>query len=163
MLIAPAVIIKSRRRGSAHMHFEVQVFDWPAAMPLARTVREQVFIVEQGVPRELEWDEWDAASCHAVARDEQGRCIGTARLLPDGHLGRMAVLPEWRRRGVGTALALGLIALARQQAIPQIVLHAQTHAVPFYRKLGFSVASEAFEEAGIPHVRMALSLARDPG
>ena len=139
--------------------FEVRVCGWDEARPLARPVREEVFIAEQGVPRELEWDDADATSRHALALDAAGRCVGTARLLRDGHLGRMAVLAPWRRRGVGRALAQALIERARRDGHRHIVLHAQTHAAPFYRKLGFREEGAVFEEAGIPHVIMRMDLA----
>ena len=138
--------------------FDLRILDWHAAREGARAVREAVFIVEQHVPRELEWDEWDEPSVHALACDETGRAIGTARLLPDGHLGRMAVLAAWRRQGVGMALANALIARASERGDAEIVLHAQTHAVGFYRKLGFTPRGPQFDEAGIPHVEMARRL-----
>jgi predicted GNAT family N-acyltransferase len=141
--------------------FEIRVVSWSEAIAPARAVRERVFIEEQNVPRELEWDEWDEASQHAVALDEQGGCIGTARLLPDGRLGRMAVLSEWRRRGVGTALARALIERARQLGLQRLLLHAQTHAAPFYRRLGFIEQGSVFQEAGIPHVEMTRNLPRE--
>ena len=138
---------------------EIRVVGWNEAMPLSRAVREEVFIVEQRVPRELEWDDADAASRHALALDASGRCIGTARLLPDGHLGRMAVRAPWRRRGVGAALATALIKQAKADGHRRIVLHAQTHAAAFYRRLGFAEEGGVFEEAGIPHIRMWRDLA----
>src|SRR5882762_4983737 len=95
--------------------FNIRVLAWAEALPLARPVREQVFVAEQRVPLELEWDEWDELSDHAVARDIKGQAIGTARLLPDGRIGRMAVLGEWRRRGVGTALLEALLEQARKR------------------------------------------------
>src|SRR5713101_5022575 len=138
--------------------FTIRILAWSEALALARPVREAVFIEEQRVPRELEWDEWDERSDHAVARDASGRAIGTARLLPDGRIGRMAVLREWRRRGVGAALMEALLQKAREQSLPRVTLHAQTHAAGFYRRLGFSERGGEFMEAGIPHVEMTLEL-----
>jgi len=138
--------------------FAIRILPWSEALPLARPVREKVFVEEQGVPRELEWDEWDERCEHAVACDSKGRAIGTARLLPEGRVGRMAVLVEWRRRGVGAALLGALIALARERSMPRVTLHAQTHAAGFYRRFGFSERGGEFSEAGIPHVEMALEL-----
>ena len=138
--------------------FTVRILAWREALPLARPVREKVFIEEQNVPRELEWDEWDERSDHAVARDAGGQAIGTARLLPDGRIGRMAVLREWRRRGVGAALMEGLLRKAREQSMSRVTLHAQTHAAGFYRRFGFSERGGEFWEAGIPHVEMTLEL-----
>ena len=73
-------------------------------------------------------------------------------------LGRMAVLPEWRRRGVGMALARTLIARAQERGLRRLALHAQTHAAAFYRRLGFTEQGPVFEEAGIPHVCMVMDL-----
>src|SRR5229473_4214386 len=138
--------------------FTVSILAWDAALPLARPVRELVFVTEQKVPLELEWDEWDERSDHAVARDMKGRAIGTARLLPDGRIGRMAVLREWRRRGVGAALMRALLQQAREQSMSRVTLHAQTHAAGFYRRFGFNERGGEFWEAGIPHVEMTLEL-----
>src|SRR2546423_7941263 len=138
--------------------FTSSILAWDKALPLARPVRERVFVAEQKVPLELEWDEWDERSAHAVARDINGQAIGTARLLPDGRIGRMAVLGEWRRRGVGAALLEALLQQARKRSMRHITLHAQTHAAGFYRRFGFSERGEEFSEAGIPHVEMTLEL-----
>jgi len=135
---------------------------WSEALPLARAVRDRVFIEEQGVPRELEWDDWDARSDHAVAFDTQAGAIGTARLLPDGHIGRMAVLAQWRGRGVGSTLLDALLELARAKGMPSVRLNAQTHAAGFYRRFGFAAAGAEFVEAGIPHIEMTLTLAPQP-
>ena len=136
----------------------IQVLDWNQAKARARRVRDAVFIVEQKVPVALEWDAWDARCDHALALDAQSSPVGTARLLPDGHLGRMAVLAEWRGQGVGRALALALLAKARERGMRRIVLHAQTYAAGFYRKLGFEEFGAEFEEAGIAHIAMSLVL-----
>src|SRR5712691_4119012 len=138
--------------------FTIRILGRSEALPLARPVREKVFIEEQRVPRELEWDEWDERSEHAVACDPKGRAIGTARLVPDGRIGRMAVVVEWRRRGVGAALLKALIALARERSMPRVTLHAQTQAAGFYRRFGFSERGGEFLEAGIAHVEMTLDL-----
>ena len=143
--------------------FTIRVLDWSGARPFARPVRERVFIDEQRVPRELEWDESDEASEHAVACDAEGSAIGTARLLPDGKLGRMAVLRAWRGRGVGAALLTALLARARERGIARVTLHAQTHAAGFYRRFGFSERGGEFLEAGIPHVEMTLEVCADRG
>lgn len=126
-------------------------------------MRERVFIEEQRVPRGLEWDGLDDASEHAVACDPEGNAIGTARLLPEGKLGRMAVLRAWRGRGVGAALLTALLERARERGIARVTLHAQTHAAGFYRRFGFSERGGEFSEAGIPHVEMTLELRADRG
>jgi len=138
--------------------FTIRILAWSEALPLARPVREAVFIEEQRVPRELEWDERDELSDHVVACDVKGRAIGTARLLPEGRIGRMAVLREWRRRGVGAALMEALLRQAREQSMSRVTLHAQTHAAGFYRRFGFKERGVEFLEAGIPHVEMTLEL-----
>jgi hypothetical protein len=144
------------------MAFTVRIMTWQEAMPLARPVRESVFVEEQGVPLELEWDEWDEPSEHAVAFDPHGRAIGTARLLPSGAIGRMAVLKHWRSQGVGTSLLEAMLERARQRSLVRVTLHAQMHAAEFYRRFGFSERGEEFSEAGIPHVEMTLALVPAP-
>src|SRR5262249_24272228 len=132
--------------------FTIRIMIWQEALPLARPVRERVCIDEQSVPRELEWAAWDEASAHAVALDQDGKPIGTARLLPDGRIGRMAGLREWRGKRVGAALLAAMLERARERAIPRALLHAQIQAAGFYRRFGFSERGEEFLEAGIPHV-----------
>ena len=138
--------------------FTIGILPWDKALAFARPVREKVFIEEQRVSRELEWDEWDERSDHAVARDIEGQAIGTARLLPDGRIGRMAVLREWRRCGVGAALMKAMLDQARENSMSRVTLHAQTQAAGFYRRFGFSEQGGEFLEAGIPHVEMTLEL-----
>jgi len=133
----------------------VRILAWPDAEAEAMRVREAVFVVEQGVPREIERDEWDQRSDHALALDRDGRAVGTGRLLPDGHIGRMAVLPQWRRQGIGSRILGSLVARARERGMKQIILNAQTHAAPFYARHGFVAFGDAFMEAGIPHIAMA--------
>ena len=145
-----------------HTRFSIQVMSWSDALPLARAVRQMVFVEEQNVPRGLEWDDQDGRSVHAVALDGNANAIGTARLLPAGRIGRMAVLRPWRGRGVGAALLETLLRLARERGLPEVTLHAQTHAAGFYRKFGFETQGEEFLEAGIPHVSMSLILPGAP-
>ena len=143
--------------------FTIRIMIWRDALPHARPVRERVFIDEQAVPRELEWVEWDEASDHAVALDASGGAIGTARLLPDGRIGRMAVIKAWRGKGVGAALLAAMLVRARSRGMPRALLHAQIQAAGFYRKFGFSERGGAFLEAGIPHVEMTLDLSPGSG
>lgn len=143
------------------MTFTIEAARWPADRPALQLIRETVFVQEQGVPLALEWDEHDATASHLLARDATGQPIGTGRLLPDGHIGRMAVLTEWRGRGVGSALLRRLLETARQQGQTQLALNAQCSAVPFYQHFGFVAEGPIFDDAGIPHRRMRLGLADD--
>jgi predicted GNAT family N-acyltransferase len=131
----------------------IEILDWGAARAEASRIRLQVFVEEQRVPREIEMDDMDAACLHALAWLD-GRAVGTGRLLPDGHIGRMAVLGESRAVGVGGAILERLVEEARRQGMREVVLSAQTHAIGFYRRHGFSEEGEVFEEAGIPHQEM---------
>jgi predicted GNAT family N-acyltransferase len=130
---------------------DVRLADWDTLREHARAVRYAVFVVEQKVPVELEWDEMDAVSWHAVAYDAAGNPVGTGRLLPDGHIGRMAVLKPARGAGVGGAILEGLIARAAELDYGELVLNSQTEAIPFYARFGFIAEGEEFMEAGIPH------------
>ena len=127
--------------------------------PGIKSVREQVFIQEQHVPEELEWDEHDTKAVHVVAYDTRDQVIGTARLLADGHIGRMAVLEPWRKNGVGSAMLKTLLLLAQQQNLSKVFLHAQTSAIGFYEHHGFRTLGEEFLDAGIPHRYMEKDLA----
>ena len=121
------------------------------------SVRRKVFIEEQHVPEELEWDGLDDSATHLLARIGQ-QPVATARLLDNGHIGRMAVLPEWRGQGIGMAMLRQLLNIARQCRLPAVFLNAQVSAVPFYRKAGFEIEGESFMDAGIPHKRLVLQL-----
>jgi predicted GNAT family N-acyltransferase len=134
--------------------YRVRPARWEADRAALRSIRERVFVHEQGVPLALEWDGKDAAAWHVLAEDPAGHPLGTARLLPDGQIGRMAVLPQWRCRGVGTALLQALLREAdtRQGMAPY--LNAQRSALEFYVRFGFVARGPEFTEAGIPHRRM---------
>ncbi|MBT2294721.1 GNAT family N-acetyltransferase [Pseudomonas fluorescens] len=131
----------------------VRVADWQKDNAEIRRIRETVFIAEQSVPPELEWDADDQGAVHFLAF-EGDFPVGTARLLADGHIGRVSVLKDWRGLKVGDALMHALIAEAEKRGLKQQMLSAQVHATPFYERLGFAVVSEEFLEAGIPHVDM---------
>ncbi|AST27351.1 GNAT family N-acetyltransferase [Ralstonia pseudosolanacearum] len=139
---------------SAHPPATVQVDRWDALRDEAGAVRYDVFVIEQNVPVELEWDDDDARSWHAVARDASGRAVATGRLLPDGHIGRMAVRKEARGTGIGARVLQALIDKARALGYTQLILNAQTHAMPFYARAGFTPEGDEFEEAGIAHRTM---------
>ncbi len=139
--------------------FEVRLVAWDEAREALASVRRAVFVVEQNVPEDLEWDEADAVSLHALATAD-GVPIGTARLLPGGHIGRIAVLREWRGQGAGNALLASMLAAARERGIETAVLNAQVQALDFYRRHGFAAGGDVFLDAGIPHRTMRLDLTR---
>ena len=138
--------------------FRVASGDWRSMQADAMPLREQIFVIEQKVPAELEMDEFDAVSHHAVAFDAAGQAIGTGRLLPDGHIGRMAVSAEWRGQGVGRALLLHLMDEARVRDYRELRLNAETHAANFYQQFGFAQVGGEFIEAGIAHCEMVKSI-----
>lgn len=128
-----------------------------------RDIRSQVFIVEQNVPVELEWDGEDASATHVLVmvEDEQThttQAIACARIVDQHKIGRMAVVSDWRGKNVGKALLQHCIAVCKSDNASQVKLSAQTHAVTFYENAGFKVTSPAFLDAGILHVDMALTI-----
>ena len=133
------------------MNLRIVTGDWGSLREDAQKVRVEVFVIEQNVPVELEWDEGDEVSTHAVAYDEQGQPVATGRLLPDGHIGRKAVNQSLRGKSIGKQVLVALLEHARQDGHEELVLHAQTHAVPFYEQQGFIVEGEEFIEADMPH------------
>ena len=143
--------------------FVVRRAAWAADRVALSVIRREVFVVEQRVPEHEEWDDRDAVSEHVMAIAADGSVIGTGRLLPHGHIGRighigrMAVRKPWRGRGVGSALLTELIAMARERGFSETRLHAQTHALGFYRRHGYTPLGEEFMEAGIPHYEMRLA------
>lgn len=131
----------------------VRIADWQQDNADLRRIREAVFIAEQSVPPELEWDGDDEDAIHFLAL-ENGYPIGTARLLTDGQIGRVSVLRDWRGMNIGDALMRAVIAEAERRGLKEQRLTAQVHATKFYERLGFEVVSEEFLEAGLPHVDM---------
>jgi predicted GNAT family N-acyltransferase len=142
------------------IQFQVKQTSWEESKRELIRIRTVVFINEQLVPPELEWDGYDQDCWHVLAQTTDGKSIGTGRMLYDGHIGRMAVLPQYRKTGVGSALLRELIKIARLQGINEVFLHAQTQAAAFYQKHGFVITSDEFMDAGIPHVTMRLILAK---
>ncbi len=135
----------------------IKIGSWQECKDSAQAIRLAVFVHEQQVPIEMEWDEWDASSLHAVAF-VGAEALGTGRLLPDGHIGRMAVVKNARGKKVGSAILQALLMEAKAHAHVQVVLHAQTSAIPFYQMFGFAISGDEFMEAGILHVEMKKSL-----
>lgn len=136
---------------------EVRRAEWNEDNAALRSVRYAVFVVEQRVPVELEWDGIDPQCLHVIAETAAGDAVGTGRLLPDGHIGRMAVLREWRQRGVGSLLMAELLDAARSRGHTAVELSAQTHAIGFYERFGFAATSGEYPDAGIPHRSMRLT------
>lgn len=122
-----------------------------------RFIRETVFIKEQSVPPELEWDEHDATALHLLAYQDK-QPVATARMLDDGHIGRLSVLAEYRKTGIGSRMLTTLIELARDRELSRIFLSAQVSAIPFYLRHGLIVISDEYLDAGIPHKDMELLL-----
>lgn len=140
--------------------FEIALVDYAEQLDALRTVRDVVFVQEQRVPVEIERDALDPLCVHVLARDPDGRPIGTGRLAPDGKIGRMAVFEAWRGRGIGVAMLRALVAKAEADGLAEVYLHAQVDAEGFYAAEGFLPAGERFEEAGIQHQAMHRVLGR---
>ncbi len=128
---------------------KLSITNWTEAQSLVKPLRYQVFVVEQKVPEDMEWDEFDEIT------------VGTGRLILDGHIakiGRMAVQSSRRNQGIGKSILNALIQTAKEKGAQECILHAQTHAIPFYAKADFEPHGPIFDEAGIPHVEMRLIL-----
>lgn len=147
----------------SHEQVRVVVGDWAVCSEDAGHIRREVFVVEQHVPEALELDELDAVCVHAVAYDEAGSAMGTGRLLPDAHIGRMAVLKPWRGRGVGAQLLLTLMEVAQHRGEREVVLSAQLSAQAFYARYGFQAEGDTYMDAGIEHILMRCVLPRSAG
>ena len=140
----------------------IEIGEWPMMQAAAQAVRTAVFVHEQGIAPEDEWDADDATALHAVLFDLNGQPLGNARLLqPSAGLakvGRMAVLKEARGQGYGARLLQALLREARRRSNKEVRLSAQRTAESFYAAHGFVVVGEPFDEVGIAHVEMCLSL-----
>ena len=121
------------------------------------SIRTKVFIQEQQVPENLEWDEDDKDAIHIIAY-YNNTAVGTARFLESGKIGRMAVLRDWRYQGTGKAMLQFIFSLARDKGLTSITLSAQNHAIEFYKKLGCVIISDEYLDAGIPHHTMKCTL-----
>ena len=131
----------------------IELMSWEEARAQSSPIRFTVFCEEQGVPREIELDEQDAVSVHAVVFEDE-KAVATGRLLPDGHSGGMAVLKGWRGRGIGGLMLTRLMERAKGRGDREVVLSAQIHAVAFYRAHGFIAHGDEYMEAGIRHQEM---------
>jgi predicted GNAT family N-acyltransferase len=139
---------------------ELSITSWTEAQSLVKSLRYQVFVIEQKVPEEMEWDEFDEMAWHAIVTADN-QTVGTGRLILDGHIakiGRMAVQSSRRNQGIGKSILNALIQTAKEKGAQECILHAQTHAIAFYAKADFEPHGPIFDEAGIPHVEMRLIL-----
>ena len=139
----------------------IEIADWARDARILRAIREAVFVEEQNVPMELEWDGRDPDCTHVIAYVEGGKPVATGRLDADGHIGRLAVLKPWRGRGVGSHVLLALTAIAKSKGFQACALNAQTHAIAFYERHGFVAEGDEFDDAGIAHRHMVLKNAND--
>jgi predicted GNAT family N-acyltransferase len=138
--------------------YRIEPADFQADREDLRAVRNAVFVDEQQIPPEIEWDELDLHSTHLIARDSRHTPIGAGRLTPERKIGRMAVLNAWRGRGVGRSLLAALLNEARKRGWPEVSLNAQVPVIGFYERFGFVKTGEIFMEAAIPHQAMRLEL-----
>jgi predicted GNAT family N-acyltransferase len=131
----------------------IKAATWSEHERAIRSVRHTVFVVEQRVPEELDFDGVDPTCCHALAFSGN-KVVGTGRVQTDGHIGRVAVLKAWRGQGIGSALVEFLADAAKRKGLSRLYLNAQVSAVEFYEKLGFQRTGNLFMEAGIEHIAM---------
>ncbi len=134
-------------------HLVIRLADWEKDKTALSAIRNQVFIKEQNVPEDMEWDEFDSNASHFLAL-ENNQAIACARLKTDGQIGRMAVLPEYRNKGTGKKLLQFVLQEATAQNLGMVYLHAQLSALDFYEKQGFTARGDVFYEANIPHREM---------
>ena len=132
----------------------ISVVSWSDKQAELTSVRRAVFIEEQNVPESIELDARDPDCSHVLACDESGNPVGTARIDSRGKIGRMAVLGEYRGLGVGREMLRVIMDWGTSRGITDFHLSAQVSAVGFYRKMGFEIYGEQFQEAGITHVNM---------
>ena len=138
--------------------FTVHLLSWHNGEPLLRSIREAVFIHEQGVSPQLEWDGLDESSHHVLALSTKGYAIGCGRITHDGKIGRIAVLPEWRGQRIGSAMLEALLEYAHARDYQVLELNAQIQAVKLYQRFAFLEVGEVFMDANIPHIKMQLRL-----
>lgn len=142
--------------------FTIRLADWRLDRLAIQSIRDAVFIQEQGIAPSLEWDGRDSSATHLLAVGAEGEAIGTARLLPEGHIGRMAILPAWRRSGVGKALLEALLEIAGQKHLDSIFLQTQEHLVPYFERLGFTAQGPVFTDDSLPQQLLSRQLESEP-
>ena len=137
--------------------YQIKAGSWAELNIVAKEIREQVFIQEQNIEPEDEWDELDSESLHFIVY-EDNHAIATARLLKNNSIGRVAVLKAYRGLGIGKILMEYIIQYALNENREYLKLSAQTYAIPFYSKLGFNVQGSEYLDCGIPHINMFKNL-----
>lgn len=147
--------------------FQVELASWQHDSAAIEHVRRAVFIGEQRIPEHEEWDDLDPVVPHVLAwssaAETKRDLVGTGRLEPTGKIGRVAVLPQYRGNGAGTAIVRRLVELARQRGFAEVYLNAQVYARGFYERLGFRAVGPEFDEVGIPHQRMRRAVGNRDG
>ena len=141
-------------------HFDLKNAQWPQDAEQIHAVRQQVFVVEQGIAPALEWTGADDQFLSILALDAEQKPIGTGRIKVSSAtatIGRMAVLKHWRGAGVGTAILSRLIEIGKAEGADKFELSAQMSAIPFYQKLGFSASGDIYLDADIKHRKMTLT------
>ena len=139
---------------------ELSITSWAEAQSLVKPLRYQVFVIEQKVPEDMEWDDFDEIAWHAIVTADN-QTIGTGRLIMNDRIakiGRMAVQSSRRNQGIGKSILNALIQAAKEKGAQECILHAQVHAIAFYAKEDFEPNGPIFDEAGIPHIEMRLIL-----
>ncbi len=139
--------------------FQIEEVKWRDEESHLRYIRTDVFIEEQHVPEEMEWDEYDDACVHVLVKSNND-AIATGRILENGQIGRMAVLKSYRQSGVGSKILEKLLSVAELKNMKAVFLNSQIDAVSFYRKFGFEEEGDVFDDAGIPHLKMIKFLSK---
>ena len=137
-------------------NYHIEITDFQTHNQAVCFIRETVFIAEQNVPVELEWDEYDEKATHLLVTDSAGNPVATSRMINTGHIGRMAVLKTYRKHGIGTAMLKTLVEIAQNQGLNKVKLSAQVDAIPFYEKSNFIATGDIYMDANIPHRDMYL-------
>jgi len=141
------------------MKIDITEVDWSQRHEALSDIRREVFIEEQQVPKDMEWDGIDPECRHVLALDTSNDlAVGTGRLVADGQIGRMAIRKDYRRNGIGHKILDQLLEVAKRDGHKHVYLHAQLYIVEFYQQAHFEVIGETFMDAGIPHVKMTLTL-----
>lgn len=145
------------------MSYKLQSGSWDELEQDAKQIRKAVFVIEQQIPEQEEWDAQDALSLHFVVYVPDQHLnlvqpIATARLLKNNSIGRVAVLKQYRGQGVGCLIMQKVIEQAKIEQREYVELSSQVHAVAFYESLGFIKEGEVYLDCGIPHIDMYMKI-----